>query len=56
MHHFNISHLTLTFQNSVFAGIFLKVMQNLHLESVMWDGVGEVLVIILFPRQTLYQL
>ena len=41
MHYFN-----LTFQNNMFVGFF-KVIQTVHLESVTWDRVREVLVIIL---------
>ena len=48
MHRFNISHPTLTFQNSEF-GRFFKVMQTMHLESAMWDRDMKVLIIILPP-------
>ena len=48
MHHFNLSHPTLTFQNGVFQNFF-KVMQTVHLEGAMWDGVREILFIILPP-------
>ena len=55
MYRFNISHSILTFENSVFAGDF-KVIQIIHLESIMWDRVKEVIVIILPAYQTLYWL
>ena len=57
MHHFNLSHLALAFQNNAFQDFFsLKIMQTVHLKSAMWDEVKEVLIIILPVHQTLYQL
>ena len=40
MHHFNLLHPTLTFQNSAFEGGF-KVIQIVSLESTAWDKVRE---------------
>ena len=51
MQHFNLSHLTLIFQNGVFVRFF-KVIQIIQLEGTIWGGVREVSIIILPPHQT----
>ena len=45
----------MTFQKGALGGVS-KFMQIVHLEGTTWDEIREVLVIILFPHQTFYQL
>ena len=45
----------MTFQIGALGGVS-KFMQIVHLECVIWDEIREVLVIILFPHKTFYQL
>ena len=55
MHYFNLSHPTLTSPNDAFGRGF-QVMQMIFLEGAIWDGLREVLVIILPLYRTFYQL
>ena len=55
MNQFNLSHLTLIFQNGVFARFF-KVIQIIYLESIIWDEIREIPIIMLPSHQIPYRL
>ena len=57
MYHFERLGFSVIYENNVFVGFFFfPVLQTVCLEGTTWDGIREVLIIILHSYQTLYQL